>query len=75
MLNDIIKKGETELVADVRKWSTGTFLECQDMFRENGIFRDVLLYEMPPTYINDYEIRTDKSEKGYNLSCDVVIYG
>lgn len=75
LLNDFIKKGENELVAVVRKWSTGTFLECQDMFRENGIFRDVLLYEMPPTYINDYEIRTDKSEKGYNLSCDVFING
>lgn len=52
-ISSFVKKGENELLAVVHKWSNGTFLECQDMFRENGIFRDVLLYEMPETYIND----------------------
>ena len=50
----LLRKGENEILAVVSKWSTGTYLECQDMFRENGIFRDVLLYELPATYINDY---------------------
>ena len=53
-------KGQNELVVIIHKWSTGTFLECQDMFRENGIFRDVLLYEMPRDYIADYIVRTDE---------------
>lgn len=75
LLNGFVKKGENELLAVVHKWSTGTFLECQDMFRENGIFRDVLLYEMPSTYIYDYAVRTVKTENGYNLSCDVFVNG
>ncbi len=32
-----------ELVVVVRRWCNGTYLEDQDMFRSNGIFRDVLL--------------------------------
>lgn len=38
-----LRSGENEIVAVVYKWSTGTYLECQDMFRENGIFRDVYI--------------------------------
>lgn len=68
-------EGENELVAVVHKWSTATFLECQDMFRENGIFRDVLLYKMPPTHINDYYLETEKSSSGWNLHVHADLEG
>ena len=42
-LTDKIKMDNNELVCIVHRWCTGTYLECQDMFRNNGIFRDVLL--------------------------------
>ena len=71
-LTDNIREGENELVAVVRKWSTGTYLECQDMFRENGIFRDILLYEYDETYINDYEIKT-KRVGGTNYDLNVCV--
>ncbi|MBQ7542197.1 MAG: hypothetical protein IJT44_07900 [Clostridia bacterium] len=67
-IDPYLKAGRNELVVVIHKWSTGTFLECQDMFRENGIFRDVLLYELPQTYIRDYEVRTRKTANGYDLS-------
>ena len=67
-VGDYLHAGRNELVVVIHKWSTGTFLECQDMFRENGIFRDVLLYEMPQAYIRDYEVRTKKTANGYDLS-------
>ncbi|MBQ8015511.1 MAG: hypothetical protein IJ264_04925 [Clostridia bacterium] len=68
-------EGENELVAVVHKWSNGTFLECQDMFRENGIFRDVLLYEMPETYLNDVYFRTKETSKGWDLDIAIAING
>lgn len=71
-ITENIKKGKNELVAVVRKWSTGTYLECQDMFRENGIFRDVLLYEYDETYINDFEIKT-KRVGGSNYDLNVCV--
>ncbi len=74
-ITNYVVEGENELLAVVHKWSTGTYLECQDMFRENGIFRDVLLYEMPQTYINDYFLRTHKGENGWNIDAMVTIAG
>ncbi len=67
--------GENEVLASVSKWSTGTYLECQDMFRENGIFRDVLLYELPKTYIYDFFIETEKKGDAYDLTLTVDING
>ena len=70
-----LKEGENELFAVIHKWSNATFLECQDMFRENGIFRDVLLYEMPATYLNDIYYRTKETSKGWNADVLVGIKG
>ncbi|MDR0531923.1 MAG: hypothetical protein LBG83_07665 [Oscillospiraceae bacterium] len=63
-LSNVVREGLNELLVVVHKWSTGTFLECQDMFRENGIFRDVLLYELPGTFLNDFWIRPVKTAEG-----------
>lgn len=68
--------GENELLCVVYRWSTGTYLECQDMFRENGIFRDVLLYTYDKAYINDYEVKTRlNGGREYDLDIDVFLEG
>lgn len=60
-----ITEGSNELLAVVRRWCTGSYLECQDMFRNNGIFRDVLLYEMDLADIWDVDVSTRKTGGGY----------
>jgi len=75
-LSAVARAGTNEIVAVVHKWSTGTFLECQDMFRENGIFRDVLLYTLPKTYINDFWLRPKKQQDGsYRLGVTIEVQG
>lgn len=74
-ITSYLHEGENEIVCAVTKWSTGTYLECQDMFRENGIFRDVLLYEMPETYLYDFFIETEKKGDTYDLTLTVDIKG
>ena len=74
-ISSLVKKGENEMLVVLHKWSVGTFLECQDMFRENGIFRDVLLCEFPKTYINDFYLRTAKKASGYSLNATVSVIG
>ena len=66
-LNEFITEGENELVAVVHKFSNGTYLECQDMFRNNGIFRDVLLYKTGDDSIYDFEVKTEYDNSKYNL--------
>ena len=70
-----LKSGTNDLLVVVAKWSTGTYLECQDMFRENGIFRDVLLYKLDSTYIYNYYIDTKKIEDKYQLDLSIDIIG
>ena len=75
-LSAIVRAGANELVAVVHKWSTGTFLECQDMFRGNGIFRDVLLHTLPKIYLNDFWLRPRKLADGtYRLGATLEVQG
>ena len=55
-ITDYVFEGENELVVVVYKWCCGSYLESQDMFRYNGIFRDVYLCERPTGHIEDIEI-------------------
>lgn len=70
-----VAAGANELVVVTFKWCNGSFLEAQDMFRENGIFRDVLLYEYGKTYLYDCKINTEKNENGYSLSLTAATKG
>lgn len=63
-----LKKGQNELVAVVHRWCNGTYLESQDMFRNNGIFRDVLLRINEPNDILDIDAKTCKTGIFYKLS-------
>ena len=60
-ISDLVKQGTNEITAKVRKWCVGTYLEDQDCFRYNGIFRDVYLLSRPSGHIRDIDIRTDKN--------------
>ena len=57
-ITDVVKKGENTIVAKVRKWCSGSYLEDQDCFRYNGIFRDVYILERPEKHLFDVDVRT-----------------
>ena len=38
-----LKEGNNELIIKIFRWSTGSYLECQDFWRMSGIERDVYL--------------------------------
>ena len=59
--------GNNELVAVVHRWCNGTYLEDQDMFRNNGIFRDVLLRQDDPQDIWDINAKTKQTGSTYSL--------
>lgn len=68
-LNDFLVKGKNEIVVQNHKWTNGTYLEAQDMFRSNGIFRDVLLYKTGNNSIYDFEA---KISYGSSFSLDFL---
>ena len=66
-ITKLLKKGENEILVAVYKWCNGSYLECQDMFRENGIFRDVFVIVENKTYIRDFKVRTKFTDGTYTL--------
>lgn len=57
-LSDFLRGGENRLAVMVLRWSDGTYLEDQDMWRMSGIFRDVSLLTKPATQISDLRTST-----------------
>lgn len=55
-LTAYLRKGTNRLAVQVFRWSDGSYLECQDMFRMSGIFRDVYLYNVPMVSVRDHYI-------------------
>ena len=53
------------------KWTDGTYLEAQDKYRYNGIFRDVTLIARPKSAVVDYTVRTTLSED--NTKAEVFV--
>jgi beta-galactosidase len=49
-----LKEGRNILGLEVFRWSDGTYLECQDMWRMSGINRDVFIYSTPQVRIRDF---------------------
>jgi beta-galactosidase/beta-glucuronidase len=74
-LSGKLTAGENELVAVIRRWCTGTYLEGQDMFRNNGIFRDVLLYEMEENDIWDVDFSAVKQQGKYDATVKATVDG
>ena len=55
-LTPYLRTGRNRLAVQVFRWSDGSYLECQDMFRMSGIFRDVCLYSTPKVSVRDHYI-------------------
>ena len=68
--------GTNEIIVLVYKWCNGTYLECQDMFRNNGIFRDVYITSMNGPYIRDIFASTVRNgATGWKLVVKAVVEG
>lgn len=65
-ITDYVKPGRNLIALKIYRWSTGSYLECQDFWRLSGIERDVYLYKQPPVHILDYTVTTPLD----NLSAD-----
>ncbi|MHB1294475.1 MAG: beta-galactosidase, LacZ type [Anaerolineae bacterium] len=54
-----LQPGENTLALRVFRWSDGSYLEDQDMWRMSGIYRDVYLYVVPRVQVRDYRVVTE----------------
>lgn len=55
-VTEYLREGKNKLAVEVYRWSDGSYLECQDMWRLSGIFREVQLWVRPLVHIADYKV-------------------
>ena len=51
-----LRAGRNKIAVEVYRWSDGSYLEDQDMWRLSGIFRPVQLWVRPLAHISDYQV-------------------
>ena len=62
-----LKPGQKNLIAfQVYRWSDGTYVEDQDMWRLAGVNRDVFMYARNPVHIRDIQITPDLTDNYKN---------
>ncbi len=55
-VTSFVHEGKNRLAVEVYRWSDGSYLEDQDMWRLSGIFRPVQLWVRPQVHIADYKL-------------------
>ena len=67
-ITDFVCEGMNKVTVKVLKWCVGSYLEDQDFFRFNGIFRDCYILQRPENHIGDIEMIP--SDRGINIKLD-----
>jgi len=70
-LTKYLKPGKNTLAVEVYRFTTGSYLEDQDMWRLSGIFRNVTLWSAPEQHIRDFFVKTNLDQQYKNS--EVVI--
>ncbi len=70
-----VHEGKNRLAVEVYRWSDGSYLECQDMWRLSGIFRPVQLWVRPLVHIADYKVEAvpNKDFSQAQVTADITV--
>ena len=58
-ITEYLRPGDNILAVEVYRWSDGSYLEDQDMWRLSGIYRDVYLFATPAVHVRDFFVTGD----------------
>lgn len=61
-ITGVLKEGENHIIAQVYRWSDGSYLEDQDHWRLSGLHREVYLAARPKTHLEDFFVQTELDE-------------
>ncbi len=67
-ISEYIRPGENTVAVEVYRWTDGSYIEDQDMFRLSGIHRDVYMYASPKVHIRDFRLNSEFNDNDYSMS-------
>ena len=68
-----LEEGENVIALQVYRFTSGSFLECQDYWRLTGIQRHCFLWSAPKSQIRDYFFTTDLDNTYTNAKANVKV--
>ncbi len=71
-LTKYLKPGKNMIAVEVYQYSSGTWLEDQDMWRLHGIFRNVTLWSAPQVHMRDFFVKTDLDKEYKDATLNVT---
>lgn len=78
-ITDYLRDGSNTLAVEVYRWSDGSYLEDQDMWRFAGIYRDVFLFSTAKQHVRDFfvvpQLADDYRTGTLKVKADVHNYG
>ena len=72
-ITDFLEEGENTIALQVYRFTSGSFLECQDYWRLTGIQRHCFLWAAPKSQIRDYFFTTDLDESFTDAKANVKV--
>ncbi len=72
-ITSYIHPGDNQLAVEVYRWSDGSYLEDQDMWRLSGIYRSVYLFSTAPVHIRDYFVKSVFDEYFENATLQLAV--
>ena len=72
-ITDYLVEGDNTMALQVYRFTSGSFLECQDYWRLTGIQRHCFLWAAPKTQIRDYFFTTDLDNTYTNAKANVKV--
>ncbi|MFB0516615.1 MAG: glycoside hydrolase family 2 TIM barrel-domain containing protein [Candidatus Neomarinimicrobiota bacterium] len=75
-VTEYVRTGSNLLAVAVVRWSDGSYLEDQDMWRFAGIYRDVYLFAAPKVHLRDFFVQAtlDSACIDGGLSIDAILH-
>ncbi len=67
-----VKPGKNMVAVEVYRFTSGTYLEDQDMWRLSGIFRNVTVWSAPQQHIRDFFVKTDLDDQYRDARVEVT---
>ena len=72
-ITDYLVEGDNTIALQVFRFTSGSFLECQDYWRLTGIHRHCFLWSAPKTQIRDFFFTTDLDTNYKNAKAKVEV--
>jgi beta-galactosidase len=72
-ITNYLVEGDNTIALQVYRFTSGSFLECQDYWRLTGIHRSCFLWSAPKSQIRDYFFTTDLDDTYTNATANVKV--